>query len=209
MNISKEDYIKVIYELGGYKYTVNNKAIAESLKVSAPSVSEMIKKLVKDDLITYIEYKGVRLTDLGKEEARKVRKRHLLWEVFLVEKLGYTWDEVDEEAENLEHVTSEKLEERLDKYLGYPKTCPHGSPIVLEYEDLTYKSLGELDKGDLVRVVRVMDSPDLLQFIDSKEIGVGSRIRIDDKAGKDVIIKKEDSSLVEVGEEYSDKIFVE
>lgn len=209
MNISKEDYIKVIYELGGYKYTVNNKAIAESLKVSAPSVSEMIKKLVKDDLITYIEYKGVRLTDLGKEEARKVRKRHLLWEVFLVEKLGYTWDEVDEEAENLEHVTSEKLEERLDKYLGYPKTCPHGSPIVLEYEDLTYKSLGELDKGDLVRVVRVMDSPDLLQFIDSKEIGVGSRIRIEDKAGKDVIIKKEDSSLVEVGEEYSDKIFVE
>lgn len=124
MTINREDYIKAIYELGGNIKQVSNKNIAESLKISAPSVSEMIKKLLNDGFIDYELYQGVKLTEYGIKEAMKIRRRHLLWEVFLVEKLGYSWEEIDEEAEKLEHVTSVKLEERLDKYLNYPKFCP-------------------------------------------------------------------------------------
>ncbi len=132
MNISKEDYLKTIYELGGETNQVNNKDIAKVLKIAPPSVSEMIKKLLGDGYVEYTVYQGVRLTEHGTKEAKRIRRRHLLWEVFLVEKLGYSWDEVHEEAEKLEHVTSEKLEESLDKYLNYPELCPHGSNIIRE-----------------------------------------------------------------------------
>jgi DtxR family Mn-dependent transcriptional regulator len=132
MNISKEDYLKTIYELGGEKEQVSNKDIAKVLKISPPSVSEMIKKLLQDGYVEYTVYQGIRLTEYGAEEARKIRRRHLLWEVFLVEKLGYDPEEVHDEAEKLEHVTNKKLEEKLDEYLNYPKVCPHGSNIIRE-----------------------------------------------------------------------------
>ncbi|MGJ0845483.1 metal-dependent transcriptional regulator [Tissierella praeacuta] len=132
MNISKEDYLKVIYELGGENDLVSNKDIATRLDISAPSVSEMIKKLLQDGFVEYTLYQGIRLTEYGTKEAKKIRNRHLLWEFFLVEKLGYNLDEIHEEAEKLEHVTSDILEERLDRYLNYPKECPHGSKIIRE-----------------------------------------------------------------------------
>ena len=132
MNISKEDYLKTIYELGGDKEQVSNKDIAKVLKISPPSVSEMIKKLLHDGYVEYTVYQGIKLTEYGAEEARKIRRRHLLWEVFLVEKLGYNPEEVHDEAEKLEHVTNKKLEEKLDEYLNYPKVCPHGSNIIRE-----------------------------------------------------------------------------
>lgn len=132
MNISKEDYLKTIYELGGEEQQVNNKDIAKVLKISPPSVSEMIKKLLQDGSVEYTVYKGIKLTKQGAEEAKKIRRRHLLWEVFLVDKLGYPLEEVHDEAEKLEHITTNKLEERLDQFLNYPKACPHGSKIIRE-----------------------------------------------------------------------------
>lgn len=129
MTINREDYLKIIYELGGEQNKIGTKNIATALKVSPPSVSEMIKKLVDEDYVEYMLYKGVILTPKGLERAKEVKKRHLLWEVFLVEELGYNSEDVHAEAEILEHVTSAKLQERLEKYLDYPEVCPHGTPI--------------------------------------------------------------------------------
>lgn len=134
INISKENYLKAIYELGGDTKMVGNKDIAKTLSVSAPSVSEMIKKMLEDGFLEYTQYQGVRLTEYGKIEAIKVKRRHLLWEVFLMEKLNYDEDEAHEEAEKLEHIASKRLEEGLDKYLNYPKVCPHGTEIIREEE---------------------------------------------------------------------------
>lgn len=129
MTGNKEDYLKIIYELGGEKNKVSNKKISKALNIAPSSVSEMIKKLLDDGFIEYQAYKGIKLNERGVIEAKRVKKVHHLWEVFLVEKLGYNIDEVHQEAEVLEHVTSEKLEKLLDKYLNYPKICPHQTKI--------------------------------------------------------------------------------
>lgn len=135
MTKSKEDYLKAIYELGGEHKKINNKDIAEALGVSAPSVSAMINKLLQDGCVEYTSYYGVTLTSLGLKKALNVRKRHLLWETFLANYLGYQLDEIHDEAEVLEHVTSPQLEAALDKFLNYPQECPHGSPIIRSHEE--------------------------------------------------------------------------
>ncbi|NLB19755.1 MAG: metal-dependent transcriptional regulator [Clostridium sp.] len=129
MKQSQEDYLKALYDLGGEKYIVTNKDLAHRLNVSPPSVSEMLRKLFKQDYIDYEKYKGIRLTEEGVKAAEKIKRSHHLWEVFLIEKLGFKEDEVHEEAEKLEHVTSIKLQEALDQFLGYPEKCPHGTKI--------------------------------------------------------------------------------
>lgn len=134
MTKNQEDYLKAIYELGGQYKKIGTKAIAEALGVSPPSVSDMITKLLQAGYVKYTSYYGVTLTSLGLEQALKVKKRHHLWEVFLAEKLGYGLDEIHAEAEILEHVTSSKLEEALDEFLNYPKTCPHGKTIIRNYK---------------------------------------------------------------------------
>ena len=121
MTISTEDYLKAIYELDGDIKRVSNKEIADNLLISPPSVSEMIKKLQGESYIDYIPYKGIILTEKGLNRAVKTKRRHLLWEKFLIDQLGYEVDEAHDEAEKLEHFTSDKLEKRLDKYLGEPK----------------------------------------------------------------------------------------
>lgn len=129
MTGNKEDYLKIIYELGGEENLVSNKKIANALEISPSSVTEMIQKLLKEGYVEYELYKGIKLSDYGALEAKKVKRRHLLWEVFLLEKLGYKLEEVHDEAEILEHVTSDKLEKMLDKYLNYPEVCPHDTNI--------------------------------------------------------------------------------
>lgn len=129
MTENKEDYLKIIYELGGENEEVSNKDISEALNISPSSVSEMIKKLLNDGFVENKPYKGIKLSKSGIKRAKMVKRRHHLWEVFLVENLGYDIDEVHNEAEVLEHVTSEKLEKLLDKYLDYPKVCPHNTNI--------------------------------------------------------------------------------
>ena len=129
MNKNQEDYLKAIYELGGAENSVANKDLARKLNISPPSVSEMLLKLLKEGYIDYAKYKGITLTPLGIMTSEKIKRSHHLWEVFLIEKLGFHEDEVHEEAEKLEHVTSKRLQEALDKFLDYPKMCPHGTKI--------------------------------------------------------------------------------
>src|SRR5262245_8863176 len=128
-NQSTEDYIKSIYRLQTGKKTVLTSVLAKHLKIGDGSVTDMIKRLSEKKLIHYEPYQGVTLTEAGKRLALKMVRRHRLWEMFLVRYLGYSWHEIHDEAERLEHVTSDVLESRLDKVLGYPKVDPHGDPI--------------------------------------------------------------------------------
>jgi len=195
MNISKEDYIKAIYELGGYEKNISNKEIAEKLCISPPSVSEMVRKLVKDGDVKYREYVGVSLTEKGIEKGRNLRRRHLLWEVFLVEKLGYSWDEVHVEAEKLEHITNEKMEDRLSKYLNYPSSCPHGNPLVLDKNK--YTSLEDFNK-DFGIITRFRDIRELLVFARENQLEITSEIKVlsREKDGIRILVNKGENILV-------------
>ena len=208
MTGNREDYLKAIYELGGEKNRIGTKNIASALKISAPSVSEMIKNLVQEGYIEYELYKGVKLTEKGLDEALRIKKRHLLWEVFLVEKLGYEWEDVHEEAEILEHITSPKLEEKLDKYLNYPKACPHGTPL----EDNSYIfnaiSLDSIEVGERTFIKRLEDEREVLRF--SKDIGlnIGDMIKIIENDLNGNIKIEKNGEYIEINRELTKKIYV-
>ena len=156
-----EDYLKNIYQLqeGGGK--VSTSSLSERLQISAPSVTEMIKKLAESGILTYKPYKGVELTSEGKRKALKIVRRHRLWELFLVEVLHYPWHEIHEEADRLEHMTSERLEERIDKALGFPHKDPHGDVIPTvegDIERIRAIPLCNVQPGAIVTVARVSDA---------------------------------------------------
>lgn len=127
---SEENYIKTIFHLEQKALEgVSTNAIAEQMDTKASSVTDMIKKLSEKGVINYVKYQGVTLTQEGRKTALSIIRKHRLWEVFLVETLDFSWDEVHEIAEQLEHIHSEKLIDRLDKLLDFPKYDPHGDPI--------------------------------------------------------------------------------
>ncbi len=130
ISLAEENYLKSIYHLSqaGSKSVLTNE-LAEAMNTKAASVTDMIKKLSTKEFISYEKYYGVNLTAKGKTVALSVIRKHRLWETFLVEKLAFSWDEVHEVAEQLEHIQSKRLIEKLDEYLGFPKVDPHGDPI--------------------------------------------------------------------------------
>ncbi|MEM4407519.1 MAG: metal-dependent transcriptional regulator [Candidatus Caldarchaeum sp.] len=165
-----EDYLKTIYHLLSENGRANTNELAKLLKVSPPTVTQMVKKLADARLVSYSPYRGFLLTDLGEKIALEVIRHHRLIERYLHEALGVPWDKVHEEAERWEHVISEDVEKRMDKVLNYPKHDPHGSPIpneqlVMEVEDLV--PLGELSAGEsgVLREVPDEDS-DFLSYLD-------------------------------------------
>ena len=159
-NQSTEDYIKSIYKLQKDDDTVMTSTIARHLHISDGSVTDMMKRLSEKKLVRYTPYQGVDLTVAGRTLAIKMMRRHRLWEMYLVKFLDFSWDEVHDEAERLEHVTSEEMEQRLDKALGYPKVDPHGDPIPTtngEIAHLHVSALAAMEEGDQVEIVRVSD----------------------------------------------------
>jgi DtxR family Mn-dependent transcriptional regulator len=184
--LSEENYLKIIYNFDkqGLK-KITPTAIAEALANNPASVVDMIKKLVDKKLLQYEKSKGVKLTDKGKNIAVHIVRKHRLWEAFLVEKLGYEWDEVHEIAEQLEHIRHPDLADRLDKFLGFPQYDPHGDPIPNANGEvaLAYKTvLADIDEGKTCRVVAVKDtSSSFLQYLKKLEIGIGSRITLEEK----------------------------
>jgi DtxR family transcriptional regulator, Mn-dependent transcriptional regulator len=173
-NRSTEDYIKNIYFLAGKGKAVTTTEIARHLNIGNGSVTDMLKKLAARRLVEYEPYRGVSITESGRRLALRIVRRHRLWEMFLARFLGYSWEEIHEEAERLEHVTSEELERRLDRALGFPKVDPHGHPIPDARGAIAAcpgRALAEFNPGDRVRVVSVSDSDsDLLQY--ATEIGM-------------------------------------
>ncbi len=182
-NQSTEDYIKGIYQLRRRTgAAVSTSDLARHLKVGDGSVTDMVKRLSAKKLLNYVPYKGVTLTEVGVKLAMKTIRRHRLWEMFLVRHLGYSWDEVHEEAERLEHVTSLELEERLDRALGSPSVDPHGDPIPTregELKELIHPSVAECREGGRYRIARVSDeSPEVLQYLKKLGLTLNKRIAI-------------------------------
>lgn len=209
-----EDYLKSIYKLQEGGGRVSTSSLSEWLGVSAPSVTEMIKKLADEGILTYAPYKGVELTAEGRKRALKILRRHRLWELFLVEVLKYPWHEIHDEADRLEHFTSEKLERRLDEALGFPRTDPHGDVIPKtdgSIEPVEYRSLSEVESGETVTVARVNDaSSQVLQYASRLGIGLKRRIKVKEH------IEFDGSLRVEIGRKeqfvsakLAENIFVE
>src|SRR5690606_20654817 len=157
MTISEENYLKVIYHLAQVSPKgVNTNAIAGMLETKASSVTDMIKKLDEKGLVSYVKYQGVSLTGKGLYSAKMIVRKHRLWEVFLVKKLNFSWDEVHEIAEELEHIQSEKLINKLDAFLEFPDFDPHGDPIPNadgEIKKMQKKILSDIQLNETVKCV--------------------------------------------------------
>jgi DtxR family Mn-dependent transcriptional regulator len=182
-----QDYAKAIYSLerrreGG---AVTTNALAERLGVSAASASSMVKKLDGLGLVQHVPYKGVVLTERGAKVALEVLRHHRLLERYLAEELGVPWDRVHDEAEVLEHVLSEELEELIAVKLGHPTIDPHGDPIPtadLEIEEHATLSMEMLEVGDTGRFVRISDSdPEMLRYLGARGIAPGDTFKVVDK----------------------------
>ena len=183
MTHSEENYLKTIYHLTPISGTeVSTSAIAEKIETKASSVTDMLKKLAEKDLVNYKKYQGVSLTEKGKITAKMIVRKHRLWESFLVEKLNFSWDEVHDVAEQLEHIKSEKLVNKLDEFLNFPTEDPHGDPIPnAAGQIVTVKKqlLSEFEKNQIGICVGVKDtSSDFLKYLDKQEIALGTEIEI-------------------------------
>ncbi|MFI3625794.1 metal-dependent transcriptional regulator [Enterococcus hirae] len=185
MTPNREDYLKIILELGGDTTKVNNKQIVSSLAVSPASVSEMISKLVKEQLVEHSPYQGVQLTETGLQKASSLIRKHRLWEVFLVGHLDYSWNEVHDDAEVLEHVTSEQLADHLEDYLNHPMHCPHGG-IIPKKEQVVHEerrqTLESYPVGSKVRIARVLDEKELLDYLVTIDLNIDEEYEIVDVA---------------------------
>ena len=186
LSFAEENYLKAIYHLSQHgKEAVSTNAIAESLKTTPASVSDMIRKLAKKEVILYQKYQGANISEEGKKIALRVIRKHRLWEVFLVNKLRFNWDEVHEVAEQLEHIKSPLLIQRLDEFLDYPKFDPHGDPIPDENGEFTEKKrmpIMDFDLGEKGMVVAVDDSSAaFLRYLDKVGISIGVQLKVEDK----------------------------
>src|SRR5499427_5020251 len=180
-----EDYVKAIYALEAREDTVSTTALAARLQVQPGSVSAMLRKLAALGLAEHEPYHGVRLTERGRKVALEVIRHHRLLELYLVESLGMSWDEVHAEAEVLEHVLSDQLEELIAAKLGNPTVDPHGDPIPsreLELAETSASTLTELEPGETATFVRISDAdPEMLRFLGKRGIVPGTKLEVVDR----------------------------
>ena len=180
IDTGRDDYISAIYELIEKKEIATNKKISEILGVKAASVSEMLKKLAEEGEV-YTENKSILLTETGKMRARALLTKHRLWELFLVEYLGYSWQDVHEDAKALEYVTSNGLKDRLNEFLNKPMHCPHGNEIYENHPETDkLKKLSEVSKGISCRLHKVEDDRDLIEYLEEKRIALGDEFVVKD-----------------------------
>lgn len=183
MTLSEENYLKAIYHLSKETpKSVTTNALARVLKTKASSVTDMIKRLAQKQWVVYKPYQGVELSEQGQKSALKVIRKHRLWEVFLVEKLNFSWDEVHEVAEQLEHIQSDKLVEQLDLFLQFPDTDPHGDPIPDKNGNMPIRKkllLNDLRVGEQGYCIGVKNtSSEFLQYLDRIDISIGKLIKV-------------------------------
>ena len=183
LTFSEENHLKSIFHLSSESESgVSTNSIADNLNTKASSVTEMLKKLNDKLLIVYKKYHGAQLTEKGRKTALNIIRKHRLWEVFLVDKLNFKWDEVHDIAEQLEHIQSEKLTNELDKFLDFPTEDPHGDPIPnpAGFIKFTPKlKLSDLNIGETGKFVGVKDSSStFLKYLDKRQISLGSNIKV-------------------------------
>jgi DtxR family Mn-dependent transcriptional regulator len=182
-SFTEENYLKAIYKLQETNgEVVATSALAQIMGVHAPSVTDMLKRMAGKKLVTYQKSKGFKLTEKGKQVAVGIIRNHRLWEVFLVDKLGFRWDEVHDLAEQLEHIHSEALVNKLDAYLGYPKADPHGDPIpdangvLPKSKSVLLSTLKDGDKGTFTGVTD--HSAAFLNYLDKAGFSLGDPIKV-------------------------------
>lgn len=214
-SFTEENYLKAIFKLQrDNAVPVSNSDLSKQLEIQSASVTDMLKKMAKKKLIHYEKSKGVRLTEKGKEVAISIVRKHRIWEFFLVQKLDFGWEEVHDIAEQLEHIQSEELINRLDAYLGHPKADPHGDPIPSVNGELSHvqrTSLSEVGEKKSCHVVGVKDSSSLfLQYLQQVNIGIGTKIKIIERFAFDgsVIIKLKKGEQISVSKKFADNVLV-
>ncbi len=183
LSIVEENYLKAIYKILELNTEpVSTNALAEKMNIKAATATDMLKRLSEKELINYVKYQGVTLTEAGNHKALYIIRKHRLWEMFLVEKLGFSWDEVHEVAEQLEHINSSKLIDELDRFLDYPTVDPHGDPIPSAEGSIAAPnriSLSQFETGNVVKVSGVKDhSASFLNHLSSIGIELGACIKI-------------------------------
>ena len=183
LTFSEENHLKSIFHLSSdSELGVSTNSIADNLNTKASSVTEMLKKLSDKNLIIYKKYHGAQLTEKGRKTALNIIRKHRLWEVFLVDKLNFKWDEVHEIAEQLEHIQSKKLTNELDKFLNFPTKDPHGDPIPnpAGFIKFTPKlKLSDLNIGETGKFIGVKDSSStFLKYLDKRQISLGCNIKV-------------------------------
>lgn len=182
-SFAEENYLKIIYRLSeGHGDDISTNAVAELTQTKAASVTDMLRKLAEKGWVHYQKYQGVRLSPQGEKIALGIVRKHRLWEVFLVEKMGFNWDEVHEIAEQLEHIESDSLIEKLDAFLEYPKTDPHGDPIPTKngvMPELGYLHLSDIKAGKRCVLMGVAkDSAVFLQLLTKMQLSLGSALHV-------------------------------
>lgn len=215
MTTSEENYLKVIYHLSlAFPKGVNTNAVAGMLETKASSVTDMMKKLNDKELVNYQKYQGVTLTSKGLHFAKMIVRKHRLWEVFLVDKLGFQWDEVHEIAEELEHIKSETLIQKLEEYLGFPMFDPHGDPIPSaagEIKKINKLLLAEAELNKDYQCIGVKDSStEFLKYLDKQKIALGSLVKIIDKEDFDDTLTVEiDGKPLTISNKISNNLYVQ
>jgi DtxR family transcriptional regulator, Mn-dependent transcriptional regulator len=212
---TEENYLKAIYKITESEgKSASTNAIAEAMKTKAASVTDMIGRLDKKGFVNYVKSKGATLSPEGEVMAKSLVRKHRLWEVFLCEKMGYAWDECHELAEELEHIQSDDLINRLDKFLGKPQYDPHGDPIPDAEGNFTLRSqvlLSELTVGSKGIVVGVKEHGSaFLQFLDRQKLILGAKVKILEifEFDDSVKILLNDTTELTVSNKVSQNIFV-
>jgi DtxR family transcriptional regulator, Mn-dependent transcriptional regulator len=211
---SEENYIKAIFHLQHADGAVTTNELAGGLRTRPASVTDMMKKLKSKKLVHYQAYHGFRLSNEGKKLALIIIRRHRLWEYFLAEKLKFSWDEVHAVAEHLEHVSSKKLIDKLDEFLGFPRFDPHGDPIPDSngrIETSKQVPLQDLPLNKTATVAHVSDqSNEMLELLGHKKIGIGTKLAVKRKFSFDnsLEIKIRQHSVINISDQLAKNIFV-
>jgi DtxR family Mn-dependent transcriptional regulator len=214
-NISQEDYLTAIYRNLDDAGEIKPNLLASKLDISNAAVTDMLRKLSRDGFVDYKKYKGIKLTSEGELYAKNMLRRHRIWEVFLNQTLGMPWDKVHDEAEKLEHSSSDEIINLLEKFLEYPEVDPHGYPIPDKNGKIkkskTVVAITELNANDSAKVIRVNDDvKNLLSYVTKIGITLGKEILIKDKLEYDgSVLVKIDNKEMNISNKIASNIFVE
>ncbi len=190
---TEENYLKALFSIALENEKITLSELSHKLNVSTPTANSMIKKLSEKALVNYEKYKPITLTEKGKHHAALIIRKHRLTEMYLVEKMGFGWEEVHEIAEQIEHIKSPIFFERMDKIMGHPTIDPHGSPIPDKNGQIhhkEYKKLSDCKPGDKVKLKALTDSSsDFLKFLNKKDLLLGTKVSILSKESFDGSMK--------------------
>jgi DtxR family Mn-dependent transcriptional regulator len=214
-SLAEENYLKIIYRLSEVtEEDISTNAVAELAQTKAASVTDMLRKLAEKGWVNYQKYQGVRLTEEGQKIALSIVRKHRLWEVFLVEKMGFNWDEVHEIAEQLEHIDSDELIVKLDAFLDFPKTDPHGDPIPNRegiIPELGYLHLSDIKVKQLCVLMGVAkDSAIFLQLLTKLNLGLGTKLVIQEinDFDRSLVVQVENSPPIFISHEVARNILI-